>query len=69
MPTGERLPEPPRDVVVWLIYSRAGLYRRTRRGYAQPRMRPDEHAFRVVLPSGTPGDRRVIRVRAERVSA
>lgn len=51
--------------VVWLIRSRGGAPRRVRYGYAKPPMRPDEFAYRVVLPPAVPephGHAQVVRL-------
>lgn len=62
--TGFTVPER----IVWLVYSRGEQYRRTKQGRDVPPLRPDEHAYRVVLPTGTPGDRYIVSLHAERVA-
>lgn len=54
--------------VVWLVYSRAMQYRRTKQGRETPPMREDEHAYRVVLPPIRLESRQIVTVHAERVA-
>lgn len=55
------------DRIVWLVYSRGEQYRRTKQGRETPSLRPDEHAYRVVLPACRPGDRHLVTLTPERV--
>ena len=57
-----------RDRIVWLIYSRAEQYRRTKQGRQTPAMREDEHAYRVVLPPVRLESRQIVTLTAERVA-
>jgi hypothetical protein len=54
--------------VVWLVYSRAMQYRRTKHGARTPPLREDEHAYRVVLPPIRLESRQIVTVHAERVA-
>ena len=47
-------------MTAWIVCNLTGQYRRTKIGNAEPPLRKDEYAYRVVLPSLPVTPRRIV---------